>query len=310
MPPALTPRNSYRNVLNFEAAYAAATESCARMMVSVARDTCKKHHLSREDQLALLSLDDDQTGGAPGYLPLVQGMTYMLKSNTGTEIGLVNGAQMVLCGVVLNPKEPDFDRAPGLAPRFLRYLPEILFFQVENPTFLPFPGLPPGVVPIQIERATSFTRHTDLRSKAMTNLPHVRISRKQFKLVLAHATTGYNAQGKSLERAAVVMDAKSKAVDVYVLLSRLTSLAGLTLLQWFPLSLLQQRRQPQMLAEMQRLRDLADELEEKSGAPAYTPLTGDPGDSRCGCAWCRTNADQKWRAPPPAKSKSKKRKRK
>ena len=106
------------------------------------------------------------------------------------------------------------------------------------------------------------------------------------------------------------MDAKSKAVDVYVLLSRLTSLAGLTLLQWFPLSLLQQRRQPQMLAEMQRLRDLADELEEKSGAPAYTPLTGDPGDSRCGCAWCRTNADQKWRAPSPAKSKSKKRKRK
>jgi hypothetical protein len=282
LPVCITPRNNIRVPINFHAARAAALESGTRLLLCIAEDKCPRKPLTREQRLQMLDLDDNETNGQPGYLPLVEGMRYLLRGNTGTDVGLVNGAEVTLYGVILDPAEPEIDRRPGLTPRMLRHQPAYLLVTVDNPCFAPFPGLPAGVVPIRTTTQSYQRLGKDLGRKPQKGLPSLSIGRTQFKLVLAASVTVYNAQGSSKKKA--ILDLWGGASDIYVMLSRLTSLGGLTILRWFPLSTLQQRRSDAMLAEVHRLQQLA---QQRSGnAPAFVPRSAKAGDTRCGCALC------------------------
>jgi hypothetical protein len=257
-------------------------ESGTRLLFCVAEDKCPRQPLSREQRLQLLDLDDNETNGQPGYLPLVEGMRYLLRGNTGTDVGLVNGAEVTLYGVILDPAEPAIDRRPGLTPRMLRHQPAYLLVKVDDPCFAPFPGLPPGVVPIRTTTQRYQRLGSNIGRKPQKGLPSLSIGRSQFKLVLAASVTVYNAQGSSKKNA--ILDLWGGASDIYVMLSRLTTLAGLTILRWFPFSTLQQRRSDAMLAEIDRLQQLAQQRSDN--APAFVPRSDRAGDTRCGCALC------------------------
>jgi hypothetical protein len=108
--------------------------------------------------------------------------------------------------------------------------------------------------------------------------------------VLATAITGYNAQGKSFDNAGVDFNnpyTNDIAIDLYVLLSRLKTLQGLTVLRAFPKSYLRQQRPKSMVDEMTRLEELAAAFLEEHNVPLYEPYApDDEDDPRCACAEC------------------------
>jgi hypothetical protein len=124
-----------------------------------------------------------------------------------------------------------------------------------------------------------------------------------FNFVLAGAITGYCAQGSTLPHAIVDLHPPdfarqdNMAVDLYVLLSRLVSFRGLSILRPFPKHILQHQRPSKMLEEITRLDKLAADYKQHQNLPVYTPLTDDPRDPRCGCTLCTAVAPHDW-APP------------
>jgi hypothetical protein len=301
-PQVLTPGNKIRVNINNTAALAMAAKTGRRLLACRAIDKSVKPRsgaqtrpLTRADCLKLLDLRDNEVHGMPGLLPLLEGHVYLLRGNDATALGMVNGAMAELLSVVLDPKEPQIDTDPRKPMHVLHYQPVCLVFRLHNPNpdTAAFPGLPAGVVPLR-PTSCSFKRlSADVSRPATLGAPHVAVSRRQFKVVLASAITGYTAQGKSKDRAIVDLDvseSRHPAEDVYVLLSRLRSLEGLSILRKFPLHVLQQRRDASILDEMARLTKLASALD--NGPPydrdmSYNPAAKSrlPGNG-CLCQDC------------------------
>ena len=321
--PIMTTQNAVRVAINFHDVQKKAIATGQRLAVVTAHDTCSKTPLKHSERLHLLDVCDNDTDGIPGYLPLLVDHQYMLRKNVkdGTAYGFVNGATMTLWGVVLHKDEPPFDRTYNAAKppsdniHFLTYMPSHLLFQVtkderEDAPDYPFPafdGLPAGVVPFETASGNFYRSDVDVRQKPRRfnknkiRIPQRSIIRKGFQFVMATAITGYNAQGKSFDEAVVHLSQSARAsdipVDMYVLLSRLRSLAGLKLLRGFPKTFFREPRSKAMVAEMNRLQNLADEGLKKRKVPEFIkrcPL--DDEDTRCKCTWCTTDE------PPPEKA--------
>jgi hypothetical protein len=121
-----------------------------------------------------------------------------------------------------------------------------------------------------------------------------------FKLVPADAITSYNAQGKSLDDAFLDLnfgDYGDPASHAYVMLSRLTSLAGMRVLASFDKLALRFPRPRDMLEEVKRLQGKIQVTDSK--VPTFkTPKRKKNYCSceMCGAAWTDDDVADQWTA--------------
>jgi hypothetical protein len=143
--------------------------------------------------------DTTQTAGLVRHLQMSIGAKVMLKRNMDVDAGLVNGSVGTVVGFEVNNNEAAGDVVCVI----------VKFENIEHP------------VPIRRE------------SFSFEVLRAVYYTRKQFPLMLAFAITVHKAQGLSLECA--IVDAGSSTFGpgmTYVALSRITTLAGLHLIDF------------------------------------------------------------------------------
>ncbi|PPQ66487.1 hypothetical protein CVT26_011176 [Gymnopilus dilepis] len=183
----------------------------------------------------LWSLQSTRTRDAAGRLPLFEGMKVMVTENIAFDSKIVNGTEGVVRSIVYEE-----DEAGRRYATVVYVYIEAINFQID--------GLEENVVPI-------FPVRTNIKNEGfhIIGLEAKSFSRLQLPLVPAYAYTDYKSQGRTLSRA-IVDITSAKGQGAYVMLSRVTSLAGIAILRWFPPSKLYHRLSAELRAELDRLR--------------------------------------------------------
>ncbi|KAE8243843.1 hypothetical protein A4X13_0g6923 [Tilletia indica] len=178
-----------------------------------------------------------------GRLPLLIGMPVFCTENIATELGISNGSEGRVAKISYFEKD---------GRRFL------ISADVDFPAYrnsdasAPFPH---RVVlsPVKANVKYSLPGSTNTYSATRWQLP----------LIPAFAYTCHNSQGRSLTRATVDLtsasDAKDKTPLAYVMLSRVRSLEGLTILRPFPMAVISTHVSAQVRTELTRIDSMAEE---------------------------------------------------
>jgi len=160
----VTLRNPLRHAFNCEHALSFARQAGVPVFISHATDAQiilgheETVKLPRDERLSCLRIADNKTNNLPGYLPLVVGMEYFMKSSAWSRLGCTNGQLGTLVGIVPHPEEelPYADAQPG-AEIHLRFMPQALLWKpLTAPSDKPphFRQLSEaGVIPILPERS-------------------------------------------------------------------------------------------------------------------------------------------------------------
>lgn len=165
-------------------------------------------------QLKKLTADSTRTGGLKTEISIKEGIKVMIIRNIDVTVGLVNGATGKIQKIVLDP----FTAKPSK-----------LIIEFEF-----------GVR--EIERATN----------KFEIFKNVYVHRSQFPITLAHGITIHKSQGVSLESCVIdIGGSVFSEGQVYVALSRLTSIQGLKLINFNPKCI---RAQECAILEYNRLR--------------------------------------------------------
>ena len=147
-------------------------------------------------------------GGLEKHLYLAKGARVMLRANLWQSTGLVNGAAGTVVDIIYSR-----DKAPP------EELPSVIMVRFDHYTG---PTMPDGTVPIP----------TIVRGWDDGQGNH--LSREQFPLALAWASTVHKAQGQTLDKVVVSVDDSDFTLgQVYVALSRCRSWQGLLLSREF-----------------------------------------------------------------------------
>ena len=184
-----------------------------------------------------------KTGGMRSSLTVAVGARIMLTKNINTEDGLVNGAQGTI--VTFHPEPPtDPDT-------FRAYSPQYILVDFDGETTgertrtacQQFCQQHPKAVPIsrdEVKFKLSF--HTKSH-----------VTRRQFPLTLCWACTIHKVQGQTMQK--IVIDCKGRfsAGQFYVAVSRVTSLAGLHLINFTPDKIISNKRVEAVLHKMTAL---------------------------------------------------------
>ncbi|KAL9933037.1 hypothetical protein V8E36_008292 [Tilletia maclaganii] len=182
------------------------------------------------------------SGDLHGRLPLAIGMPVFCTENIATEFGISNGSEGTVARIAYMEEQ---------GKRFATSV-EVDFIKYTGPVIVP--GHSHRVVLTPTKQAFSFTLPgSDHRYTA---------TRWQVPIIPAFAHTCHNSQGRSLTRATVDLasaaEAKDKTALAYVMLSRLRSLEGLTILRPFPFSVISTRASQQVRSELQRVDHMSD----------------------------------------------------
>lgn len=169
--------------------------------------------------------------------------------------GLTNGVTGIVAGLVpvkINGKTTTLDM-PSLGTT-VYFAPPILLFRPDavHPalTDVQYPGCPPGVFPIfPIEETLS----VDVPMPDRT-VQKMRVKRKQLPVTGADCRTDYKAQGNTFTHAIVDLAEITASAGPYVMLSRLTTHAGLLILRDFPSQNLKKPFDKKLKAAEERLR--------------------------------------------------------
>jgi hypothetical protein len=213
-------RNGVKNAINREMAKQLAAESGLYALVVAAVDSRPKVAMNPRLRRQLLQLPEGQTEGLPGLLYLVPGMPLIIKHNLMQKHRICNGVRATLERVIVDPNDtPELDAANPSVVRFSG-LPLYMLVRVEDPTFDPLPGLPPGVIPIS-PITKKFYYKQQLRGHKTVSMV---IERRQLPLIPGWAITTHVAQGQTLDRIIVdLLQPPTGSIDPsanYVALSR------------------------------------------------------------------------------------------
>ena len=219
-----------------------------------------------------------ETQGRHHSMHFFKGIEYLINENDSiaSSLGLVNGMRCVGVKILFHEDEESdvpvaYNKAnPG--PHVLTHAPRCILVRLHSPGLLrgrrislPSKGsgadllLPLGVIPIfPSPSRQSITIDIASLDPALVDRglrPTYNIVRVGFALSLGYAFSDYKIQGESLDAAICVLSRNNRGDTrgAYVILSRLRSLQSLALLQWVPLSMLQQPLEPDLAAEEARL---------------------------------------------------------
>ena len=208
-------------------------------------------------------------------------MPLVVKANLATELGICNGTRCNLVRIVFSPSTADFDPSSDKADtHFIRHLPLMIVIkippkidpvtQAETWKFKRFEGLLPGEFPV-----FPMTKKFDHKYRFNGKQHSVSVQRTQFPLIPAYALTGYTAQGQTFDKAILDITrpkgrgvGRSSPADLYVLLSRIKTSAGVLILRDFQEGILTQKPNHHMLAEINRLKQI------ESATCVSTPSSG------------------------------------
>ncbi|KAE8218468.1 hypothetical protein CF319_g7667 [Tilletia indica] len=182
-----------------------------------------------------------KAGDLSGRLPLLMGMPVFCTENIATELGISNGSEGVVAGV-------SYSTSTG---RRIAISADVDFPAYQNPDRAA--DFPHRVVLVPVKAPFTYSLPGSDAVYSAT--------RWQLPLIPAFAYTCHNSQGRSLTTATIDLESASVAKDktplAYVMLSRLRSLEGLTILRPFPFAVISTHASHQVRTELKRVQDLA-----------------------------------------------------
>ena len=208
-----------------------------------ARDRTNGAPAGGRDRERLWALLSSQSERAPGFLPLFPGMKVMVQENVAFINKVVNGA----VGTV---RDIRYEEEEG------RRYPVVVYVEIPGAGRVCGTGAD-DVVPIF--PVQYYFRWTRTPKTATRPAQKVRVSRTQLPLLPAYCYTDYKSQGRSLDKAVVDPLTAQSLQGLYVMLSRVRSLDGLTVLRPFRRQKIYQRLQQELREELERLEHLDHE---------------------------------------------------
>ena len=182
-----------------------------------ARDTCPHSMKKVRDQAIFVvsKLKTQDTYGLPKKLDLAIGVRYMVSTNIDIEDGLVNGSSGVLRLIDTYPVGEEF-------------IVQRVWIEFDYSSIGARARSRLGCRSLDGKALTPITRvERELPTKTGNTL--VRVSRRQFPLVICEAITIHKSQGQSYDQVVVDVTAKLCLQLLYTALSRARSAAGLFL---------------------------------------------------------------------------------
>ncbi|KAF5313723.1 hypothetical protein D9611_010075 [Ephemerocybe angulata] len=237
--PVIVGNKETRDALNAAmlAAHASRIEENVQLYYSV--DLIKGQQITYPACQTLWNLPSSATKDAFGILPLFRGMKVMITENLSVPFKIVNGSEGVVTDLQFSADESG-----------KRYADVVYVRITGKGCEIQAPGLEPGIVPI-FSTPTTVSKPVRVGNTAASSF-----SRRQVPLVPAYSYTDYKSQGRTLTRAIVDLASCTKTQGVYVMLSRVTSLAGLLILRPFPSSKILQAMTGELRDEVNRLEQL------------------------------------------------------
>jgi hypothetical protein len=231
--------NAVRDAHNFRSSKAFAQVTNQQFHVYYSEDTCgggkKKFTLKNEAAEAAWNTSIKRAKDLSGRLPLIPGMPIFLTDNIATEIGLSNGSEGKLVGV--NYKEYEGKR---YATSVLVELKTYNNPQQENP-----------------HRVTLTPIKTQFSFSLPDNSTKYFATRRQIPIIPGFAYTAHNAQGRSMNRGCIDIQSSPNTACTYVMLSRIRTLSGLSILRPFTFDKISKHAPQDVRDELKRLDNLA-----------------------------------------------------
>ncbi|KAF5311241.1 hypothetical protein D9611_013019 [Ephemerocybe angulata] len=237
--PVIVGNKETRDALNAAmlSAHASRLNETVHLYYSV--DQIKGQRVAYPASRTLWNLPSSATKDAFGILPLFIGMKVMITENLSVPFKIVNGSEGVITDLRFSTDEGS------------KRIADIVYVRISGKGCkIQAPGLEPGIVPI-FARPTTITKPVRIGDTASSSF-----SRRQVPLIPAYSYTDYKSQGRTLTRAIVDPASCTKIQGVYVMLSRVKSLAGLLILRPFPASKVLQDMTGELRDEMRRLEEL------------------------------------------------------
>ena len=184
-----------------------------------------------------------------GKLPLIPGMPVFLVENIATELGLSNGSEGTLVSVKYEEAESH------------RYAVSV---DVDFPSYNnPSKSHPHHVTLGRIKQPCPFTLPSSTGKAAFS------CTREQIPIIPAFAYTAHNSQGRSLNAACLDLASCNSLAMAYVMLSRLRTLDGITILRPFAQKQIDSHTLQAVRDELKQL----DKLAEVTSASACKELS-------------------------------------
>jgi len=173
-----------------------------------------------------------------GKLPLIPGMPVFLVDNIATELGLSNGSEGTLVSVKYEENEGH------------RYAVSV---EVDFPSYYNQSKSHPHHVTLgRLQGSCPFTLPSPTGKARFT------CNRKQVPIIPAFAYTAHNSQGRSLNSGCLDLASCKDLAMTYVMLSRLRTLDGITILRPFALQKIKCHAPQSVRNELKQLDALAE----------------------------------------------------
>lgn len=248
----ITKRNAFRHMVNlFSCAEYSRVHNQPLFLFRAEHDDPKGVVLAK-----LYAVGDSGSDLAgPGILPYTDGMPCVVNRNTATNLGLVNGTVGRAHSVLLNPQS----RVRNVSGNvwLVDKPPQVVLVKMDGETrHNPVDFMPePDVLLVFSENV------------GRVSVGSVRVPRTQVPMSPAFAITDYKCQGRTFDRVAIdfegtihgngkIGDSQGQYADVYVPLSRVRKLSGISLLRPVRRELFLTKPDARLNAEMVRLRSL------------------------------------------------------
>lgn len=235
--PIIVGRKMLRDLLNLRIMSHYARRDGADIHLYHAKDKIAGQLVSAEESQRLWKLSSTTTNDSLGRLPLFPGMAVMVQENLAFTNKVVNGTQGTVKDIV-------YDVEDG------RRYPVVVYVHIPGAGSI-CANAPDDIVPIFPEWTTfTWSRNVNGEAKPFS------VSRLQVPLLPAYAYTDYKSQGRSLDNAIIDPASATTLQGVYVMLSRVRALSGLTILRPFNAAKIEQRLSQELRTELQRLEKL------------------------------------------------------
>lgn len=234
--PMIVYSNAIKDAINLQATLAFAQRTGQRVNWYHSVDTYRGKPIEDDAIIDLLdTLPSNKTGGRIGALPLVLGMPVVITENFDVMGGIVNGSKGILRKVRYRVGNDG-----------KRYLTSCVV-ELPDLTADPLPNLPPGFVAVLPNEAEMKSFRHPNSGRTLT------LHRYQVPLEAAFAITAHKSQGQTMDRVIVDLNSCIGTEAAYVMVSRCTSLDGLSVLRPFPISKITTHRSQEARDEFSRL---------------------------------------------------------
>ena len=230
---------------------------------------------TRNEAKELMTLGGAAGGSMQGVLWLVVGMPLILKRNIDQPHGICTGVRATLVSVQLAEGDqcivPDPIKAPHI--KWTTKQPTHIIVHVDDPQFLPLPGLNSGEFPIDMFSASFKYRFGGPHSPA----PQVNITRRQFPIDAAWAITTHSSQGQTIARCVIDCEPPpglpQPLSSIYVAWSRVKGMEFIRALSRFSERDLSAQPPLALVAEYKELYRKAAITEQRAIQGGWKPIT-------------------------------------